>query len=87
MSKMGNTEPAPLIPVTFDIESEFKVRLGSSKSTGGGSQIKAYFGLRHSLDGWRYMLGIKIAGVKVKFPVYIIEKANSVSEDLAADYG
>jgi hypothetical protein len=50
------------------IETEFKF---------GTTHSKLYVGLKHSEDGWKALLGFKIAGVKVKFPLYIVARANS----------
>jgi hypothetical protein len=49
------------------------MKFGTSRLSDSGSHMKAYLGLRHSIDGWRILMGLKIAGVKVKLPVYIIE--------------
>lgn len=82
MSKKAKaSEAEESFPVGVDVESEFSLKFGTSRLSDNGSHMKAYLGLRHSMDGWRYLIGFKIAGVKVKFPVYIIEKDNSVTQD------
>jgi len=70
------------LPVHCDIETEFKIRLSPTHN-----HVKAYLGLRHSIDGWRYLLGFKIAGVKVKFPIYIIDETSSVASETEVSKG
>jgi hypothetical protein len=63
----GKSGDSQLSLPLLNIEAEFKMRLSRTHK-----HTKAYFGLRHSwTDGWMYMLGLKIAGVKIKLPVYV----------------
>lgn len=67
------------MPVGLDLQTEFKYRIRENNK-----HVNAYFGLRNSIDGYQYLLGFKVAGIKIKFPIYIIDGAKSVSskEDL-----
>lgn len=63
--------------VAAETDFEFKFGLGASKVTGGGSKARLYFGWRNSLEGGRLVLGLKIAGVKFKFPIQIIDNTST----------
>ena len=52
--------------IAAETHFELKFGLGASKVT--GSQARLYFGWSNSLEGGRLVLGMKIAGVKFKFP-------------------
>lgn len=36
--------------------------------------VKAYLGLKYSVDGWSWLLGVKIAGLKVKLPFIYLDQ-------------
>lgn len=40
----------------------------------GFSSVKMYFGLKYSIDGITFLTGIKIGGVKLLFPIVILNK-------------
>lgn len=61
---------------------EFKFGLGASKVTGGGSQARLYVGWSNSLEGGRFVFGMKIAGVKFKFPIQIIDNTSTPTDIL-----
>jgi len=50
----------------FSVDSEFKYLLRD--------HVKAYFGLKYSMDGWMWLFGLKIAGFKVKIPIINIDR-------------
>lgn len=49
----------------FGIENEFKWLIKD--------HIKTYFGMKYSIDGWQYLFGVKIAGIKIKMPFINID--------------
>eukprot|EP00347_Sterkiella_histriomuscorum_P020714 403336759 len=49
----------------LDVENEYKWQVRD--------HVKFYFGLKYSVDGWSYLYGVKIAGLKVKFPVFYVD--------------
>ena len=57
-------------PINLEVEAEFKFALSETHK-----HLKAYLGLKHSsVDGWRFLMGFKVAGIKVKLPVYLLDK-------------
>lgn len=56
-----------------EVESELKVQVAN--------HVNAYFGLKHSLDGWRFLLGFKVAGIKFRFPLHIVGESHSAALD------
>lgn len=50
----------------ISLESEFKYRIKD--------HVKAYASLKYSIDGWMYLLGLKVAGIKVKFPLLLLDQ-------------
>ena len=57
----------------FSVESEFKYLLKE--------HVKAYFGLKYSMDGWMWLFGVKIAGLKFKIPVINIDHDHDTQLD------
>jgi hypothetical protein len=53
--------------VLFNVENEFKYFVRD--------HLKAYFGIRYSIDGWQYLFGMKIAGIKIKVPIINIDQS------------
>ena len=66
------------LPVSLEVEAEFKLRMSALNN-----HVKTYLGVSHSIDGWKWLLGFKIAGIKFKFPINIIGEENSASHDVA----
>lgn len=66
--------------MSLEAEAEFKYRLSPNSN-----HVNLYFGLCHSLDGWRFLLGFKIVGIKVKLPSHIVTPIASVTTDLFSD--
>lgn len=56
----------------FDLENEFKYQ--------HREHVKFYLGLKYSIDGWSYLYGIKIAGLKVKFPLIFVDHSDEIHE-------
>lgn len=49
----------------LDSENSMKWRINDHVST--------YLGLKYSFDGWITTLGVKVAGIKIKLPIFLIE--------------
>lgn len=69
-----------LLPVNLEADAEFKYKLSPSNN-----HVNFYFGLRHSMDGWRYLFGFKIVGIKIKLPLHVVTPEDSVTTDLLKD--
>ena len=37
------------------------------------------------MDGWRYLIGLKIVGIKIKMPLHVITPEDSITTDLVKD--
>ena len=37
------------------------------------------------MDGWRYLIGLKIVGIKIKMPLNVITPEDSITTDLVKD--
>jgi hypothetical protein len=57
----------------FDLESYVKWRLSE--------HVKTYSGLSYTIDGWAVLLGIKIAGFKIKLPFIFMKPLNEIVDD------
>jgi hypothetical protein len=64
------------LPVNLEAESEFKYKLSPSNN-----HVNLYLSVRHCMDGWRYMFGFKVVGIKIKLPLNIVMSRNSVTTD------
>jgi hypothetical protein len=49
----------------LDLENQLKWKINDHVST--------YLGLKYSFDGWATMIGLKIAGIKIKVPLFLLE--------------
>lgn len=47
----------------------------------GFSTVFSYFGLKYSLDGITFLIGMKIGGVKLLFPIVILNKITQKTLD------
>ena len=68
------------LPVNLEAETEFKYKLSPNNN-----HVNFYFGLRNSMDGWRYLIGLKIVGIKIKMPLHVITPEDSITTDLVKD--
>jgi len=64
------------LPVNLEAESEFKYKLSPSNN-----HVNLYFSVRHCMDGWKYMFGFKVVGIKIKLPLNIVMSNNSVTTE------
>jgi hypothetical protein len=64
------------LSVNLEAESEFKYKLSPSNN-----HVNLYFSVRHCMDGWRYMFGFKVVGIKIKLPLNIVMSNNSVTTE------
>jgi hypothetical protein len=74
----NNTEDSmkECLPVNIEAEAEFKYKVSPCNN-----HVNLYLGIRHSMDGWKWVFGFKIVGVKVKLPTHIVMPKNSVTTD------
>ncbi|CDW77329.1 UNKNOWN [Stylonychia lemnae] len=62
--------------VSYSAENEFKWQFRD--------HVRLYSGLRYSIDGWQFLFGIKIAGLKLKIPLIFIEgEGNQETEEVS----
>ena len=65
----------------MDLEALFKMKIAPTNN-----HISLYLGMRHGMDGWRWLLGFKVAGIKVKFPIHLVLPANSITTEQYLDW-
>ena len=77
---IANITDTAMLPVNLEADAEFKYKLSPSNN-----HVNFYFGLRHSMDGWRFLLGFKIVGIKIKLPLQVIPPEDSVATETFKD--
>ena len=71
------------IAIRINIMIEFNSRLLSLENEFKWvikDHVNAYLGMKYSIDGWQYLVGLKLAGIKFKIPLLLID--NSVDRHL-----